>query len=79
VTVPSWVPGQEASQPLVQVGPGGEVSLGAEPGGPPDIGLLTLLLTMLLTIRDTQHDGTWPRLKACGNRIKNRRLRQRQR
>jgi predicted RNA-binding Zn ribbon-like protein len=60
---------------------------------------------LLLAIRDAQHDGTWPRLKACGNpdcrwafydrshsqvgawcnmascgnRIKNRRLRQRQR
>jgi predicted RNA-binding Zn ribbon-like protein len=89
----------QACQPLLQVSPGGEVSLGAEPGGRLDAGLLTLLLA----IRDAQHDGTWPRLKACGNpdcrwafydrshsragawcdmatcgnRIKNRRLRQR--
>ncbi|MDQ2811118.1 MAG: CGNR zinc finger domain-containing protein [Actinomycetota bacterium] len=91
----------QASHPLLQVGPDGEVSLGAEPGGRTGVGLLTVLLA----IRDAQHDGTWPRLKACGNpdcrwafydrshsragawcdmatcgnRIKNRRLRQRQR
>jgi predicted RNA-binding Zn ribbon-like protein len=61
-------------------------------------------VTLLLAMRDAQRDGTWPRLKACGNpdcrwafydrshsragawcdmatcgnRIKNRRLRQRQ-
>ena len=87
----------QASPPLLQVGPGGEVSLGAEAGAG--------LLILLLAIRDAQHDGTWRRLKACGNpdcrwafydrshsragawcdmatcgnRIKNRRLRQRQR
>jgi len=86
------------SRPAVQVGPGGQVSLGPDS---PDAGLLTLLLV----IRDAQRDGTWRRLKACGNpdcrwafydrshsgagawcdmatcgnRIKNRRLRQRQR
>ena len=83
------------------VGPGGQVSLGAEPTGRVEAGLLALLLV----IRDAQRDGTWQRLKACGNpdcrwafydrshsragawcdmatcgnRIKNRRLRQRQR
>ena len=88
------------SRPALQVGPDGQVSLGAEPAGPSDAALLTLLLA----IRDAQHDGTWQRLKACGNpdcrwafydrshsragawcdmatcgnRIKNRRLRQRQ-
>jgi predicted RNA-binding Zn ribbon-like protein len=91
----------QASRPAVQVGPGGQVSLGPDPAGPPGAGLLTLLLV----IRDAQCDGTWQRLKACGNpdcrwafydrshseagawcdmdtcgnRIKNRRLRQRQR
>jgi predicted RNA-binding Zn ribbon-like protein len=91
----------KASRPALQVGPGGQVTLGAEPGGPLDAGLLALLLA----IRDAQRDGTWQRLKACanpdckwafydrshsrvgawcdmatcGNRIKNRRLRQRQR
>jgi len=90
-----------ASRPALQVGPGGQVSLGAGPAGQPDAGLLPLLLV----IRDAQRDGTWQRLKACGNpdcrwafydrshsragawcnmascgnRIKNRRLRQRQR
>ena len=83
------------------VGPGGQVSLAAEPAGQVQAGLLALLLV----IRDAQHDGSWQRLKACGNpdcrwafydrshsragawcdmatcgnRIKNRRLRQRQR
>ena len=83
------------------VGPGGQVSLAAEPAGQVEAGLLALLLV----IRDAQRDGSWQRLKACGNpdcrwafydrshsragawcdmatcgnRIKNRRLRQRQR
>ena len=91
----------QASRLSLQVGPSGQVSLGPEPAGRPDADLLTLLLA----IRDAQHDGTWQRLKACGNpdclwafydrshsrvgawcdmatcgnRIKNRRLRQRQR
>jgi predicted RNA-binding Zn ribbon-like protein len=91
----------QAGRPALQVGPGGHVSLGPEPAGGLDAGLLALLLV----IRDAQRDGTWPRLKACGNpdcrwafydrshsragawcdmatcgnRIKNRRLRQRQR
>jgi len=87
-------------RPVLQVGPDGQVSIAAGPGGPLDAGLVTLLLA----IRDAQRDGTWQRLKACGNpdcqwafydrshsragawcdmatcgnRIKNRRLRQRQ-
>jgi predicted RNA-binding Zn ribbon-like protein len=91
----------QAARPALQVGPGGQVSLGPEPAGRPDAGLLALLLV----IRDAQRDGTWQRLKACsnpdcrwafydrshsragtwcdmatcGNRIKNRKLRQRQR
>ncbi len=91
----------QAFRPALRVGPGGQVSLGPEPGDGPDAGLLTLLMV----IRDAQRDHTWPRLKACGNpdcrwafydrshsragawcdmatcgnRIKNRRLRQRQR
>ena len=90
-----------ASPPVLQVGPGGQVSLGPKAGGRPGAGLLTLLLV----VRDAQRDGTWRRLKACGNpdcrwafydrshsgvgtwcdmascgnRIKNRRLRQRHR
>jgi predicted RNA-binding Zn ribbon-like protein len=91
----------QACRPALQIGPDGQVSLRAEPAGPLEAGLVTLLLA----IRDAQRDGTWQRLKACGNpdcrwafydrshsrvgawcdmttcgnRIKNRRLRQRQR
>ena len=87
-------------RPVLQAGPDGQVSVTAGPGAPLDAGLVTLLLA----IRDAQRDGTWQRLKACGNpdcqwafydrshsragawcdmatcgnRIKNRRLRQRQ-
>jgi predicted RNA-binding Zn ribbon-like protein len=90
-----------ASRPELQVSPGGQVSLGSGSADRPGAALLTLLLL----IRDAQRDGTWQRLKACGNpdcrwafydrshggagawcdmatcgnRIKNRRLRQRQR
>jgi predicted RNA-binding Zn ribbon-like protein len=90
-----------ASRVALQVGPGGQVSLGAEPADRLEVGLLALLLA----IRDAQRDGTWQQLKACGNpdcrwafydrshsragawcdmatcgnRIKNRRLRQRHR
>ncbi len=89
-----------AARPALQVGPDGDVSF-AEPASEPGT---TLLAALLLVIRDAQRDGTWPRLKACGNpgcrwafydrshsragawcdmatcgnRIKNRRLRQRQ-
>ena len=88
-------------RPAVQVDPDGHVTLGADPADGPDASLLTLLLV----VRDAQRDGTWQRLKACGNpdcrwafydrshsqvgawcdmatcgnRIKNRRLRQRPR
>jgi len=91
----------EAARPVLNVEPDGRVSLGPEPAD----GIQPALLGMLLVIRDAQHDGTWQRLKACGNpdcqwafydrshsrvgawcdmatcgnRIKNRRLRQRQR
>jgi predicted RNA-binding Zn ribbon-like protein len=90
-----------AARPALQVDPNAQVSLDVEPADGPAAGLLTLLLM----IRDAQRDGTWPRLKACGNpdcrwafydrshgqvgawcdmatcgnRIKNRRLRQRPR
>lgn len=53
----------QASRPWLRVGPGGEVSLGPEPAGRPDAGLLALLVA----IRDAQRDGTWQQLKACGN------------
>jgi hypothetical protein len=47
----------------LQAGTGGQVSPGPEPAGRPGAGLLTLLLV----IRDAQRDGTWQRLKSCGN------------
>jgi predicted RNA-binding Zn ribbon-like protein len=50
-------------QPALRVGLDGQVSLGPEPADRPGAGLLTLLLV----IRDAQRDGTWLRLKACGN------------
>jgi predicted RNA-binding Zn ribbon-like protein len=91
----------DAARPALRVDQNGQVSLGVEPADEPDAGLLALLLV----IRDAQRDGTWQRLKACGNpdcrwafydrshgqvgawcdmatcgnRIKNRRLRQRPR
>ena len=91
----------DAARPALRVDPDGQVSLGVERADEPDAGLLALLLV----IRDAQRDGTWQRLKACGNpdcrwafydrshgqvgawcdmatcgnRIKNRRLRQRPR
>ena len=65
----------QASPPALQVSPVGLIGLGPQHPGRPGAGLLTLLLV----IHDAQRDGTWRRLKACGNRIKNRRLRQRHR
>jgi predicted RNA-binding Zn ribbon-like protein len=88
-------------RPTLKVESTGQVSLAVEPAEGPDAGLLAVLLV----IRDAQRDGTWQRLKACGNpdcrwafydrshgqvgawcdmatcgnRIKNRRLRQRPR
>ena len=90
-----------ADRPALKVDPDGHVSLDADQADQPEVSLLALLLL----IRDAQRDGSWPRLKACGNpdcrwafydrshsqvgawcdmatcgnRIKNRRLRQRPR
>ncbi|HEX4246365.1 MAG TPA: ABATE domain-containing protein [Pseudonocardia sp.] len=50
-------------RPRLSLGANGEVGLESEPGGGLDGGWSRLLLT----IRDAQLDGTWPRLKACGN------------
>ena len=41
----------------------GAIGLAPEPAG----GLAAGLLGLLLTIRDAQRDGTWARLRACGN------------
>src|SRR5262249_26541988 len=53
----------EETRPALHIGPGGQVSLAPQPTG----GLEAGLLTLLLVIRDAQRDGTWDRLKACGN------------
>lgn len=42
---------------------GGHIGLAATPAGSLTAGLASLLLI----IRDAQHDGSWERLKACGN------------
>jgi predicted RNA-binding Zn ribbon-like protein len=52
-----------ASRPLLTVDPAGRVELSPGPGGRVAEGLTRLLLI----IRDAQHDGTWSRLKVCGN------------
>jgi predicted RNA-binding Zn ribbon-like protein len=52
-----------ASRPRLTIGPAGQVQLGPGPGDRLAGGLLALLLI----IRDAQRDGTWPRLKICGN------------
>jgi predicted RNA-binding Zn ribbon-like protein len=52
-----------ASRPRLTIGPDGQVGLGPEDGGRLADGLLGLLLI----IRDAQRDGTWSRLKICGN------------
>ena len=47
----------------LDVAASGAVELAPGPAGALTAGLLGLLLT----IRDAQQDGTWPRLRACGN------------
>jgi predicted RNA-binding Zn ribbon-like protein len=52
------------AQPRLEVGADGRVRLG------PDLPARTLtdgLLRLLLIIRDAQADGSWDRLKLCGN------------
>jgi predicted RNA-binding Zn ribbon-like protein len=51
-----------SSRPRLVIGPAGVVGL--EPGGGE---LADGLVRLLLIIRDAQRDGTWPRLKICGN------------
>jgi predicted RNA-binding Zn ribbon-like protein len=52
-----------AAQPRLTISPDGQVELGSGNHGRLAEGLLGLLLI----IRDAQHDGTWRRLKVCGN------------
>ena len=51
-----------SSRPRLSVGPAGRVQV--DPGSGR---LADGLARLLLLIRDAQRDGTWPRLKACGN------------
>ena len=51
------------AQPPLDITADGQVRLCAEPAGKLADGLVRLLLT----IRDAQADGTWDRLKLCGN------------
>jgi len=55
--------GREA-QPRLRVGPAGQVTLEA---ASPASGVAGGLLGLLLIIRDAQADGSWDRLKLCGN------------
>ncbi|SRR5258706_4802246 len=52
-----------ASRPRLTIDPAGRVQLDSGPDGSLADGLTGLLLIM----RDAQHDGTWLRLKICGN------------
>jgi predicted RNA-binding Zn ribbon-like protein len=51
-----------SSRPRLVIGPAGVIGLEAGNGG-----LADALARLLLIIRDAQRDGTWPRLKVCGN------------
>lgn len=53
----------EARHPVVEIDPGGHVSLTVEDDG--DVS--DALLGLLLVVRDAQADGTWARLKLCAN------------
>ncbi len=52
----------DASTARVDLGPDGQVRLAAAGDGVGE-----RLLELLLVMRDAQRDGTWARLKACGN------------
>jgi predicted RNA-binding Zn ribbon-like protein len=50
-------------RPRLELDRDGRLLLGSEPGGR----VRERLLGLLLEVRDAQADGTWSRLKACGN------------
>jgi|SRR5208282_5233944 len=52
-----------SSRPRLAIDPAGRVQLDSGPGGRLADGLTRLLLI----IRDAQHEGSWARLKVCGN------------
>lgn len=53
----------------MELQPDGQISLGPKPTGLSEPGgrLATQMTSLLLLIRDAQQEGTWARLKACGN------------
>jgi predicted RNA-binding Zn ribbon-like protein len=53
----------EAGRPRLAVHPDGQVQLAAGPA----TSLTGGLLSLLVIIRDSQQDGSWARLKICGN------------
>jgi predicted RNA-binding Zn ribbon-like protein len=55
------------AQPRLDVTADGLVRLGPDPSTLPARTLADGLLALLLIIRDAQADGTWERLKLCGN------------
>jgi predicted RNA-binding Zn ribbon-like protein len=55
------------AQPRLDVGADGLFRLGPDPDTVPASRLVDGLLGLLLIIRDAQADGTWERLKLCGN------------
>ena len=55
------------ARPRLEVAADGQVSLGPDPRTRPARTLTDGVLALLLIIRDAQADGSWDRLKLCGN------------
>jgi len=55
------------AQPRLEVAADGRARLGPDPAALPAPALADGLLGLLLIIRDAQADGSWDRLKLCGN------------
>jgi predicted RNA-binding Zn ribbon-like protein len=55
------------AQPRLDVAADGQVRLGAGPNTLPGRTLADGLVELLLIVRDAQADGTWDRVKLCGN------------
>jgi predicted RNA-binding Zn ribbon-like protein len=55
------------AQPRLDLSADGRVRLGPDPNTLPAQALADGLMELLLIVRDAQADGTWDRLKLCGN------------
>jgi predicted RNA-binding Zn ribbon-like protein len=55
------------AQPRLDLSADGRVRLGPDPNTLPARALADGLMELLLIVRDAQADGTWDRLKLCGN------------